>query len=409
MRRPIAIGLSPNLEFSDILRSFSHIISPFTYQKGDKIGLLEQWFRTFFGVPYAVSFNSGRGALYALLKTVGIGSLDEVLVQAFTCAAVPNAVIWLGAIPIYVDVNNSFTMNPKDLERKISKKTKVIVVQHTFGIPASLDLILKIAKVHNLWVIEDCAHVLGEEFKGKKLGTFGDAALFSFGRDKAFSSVFGGMAITKNRELGKKLRTFQKTLELPSFFWIFQQLFHPLASFVILPLYNFLIGKIFLFLLQKIRLISFPVTSKEKQARLEDQLIKKLPNALASLALFQLKRLRVFNSKRKVLSRLYIKELGEKFDIPYKKEISFLRFPILVEDRDAVMVHLRKHSVYVGKWYSEIIDPKGIDLKKMFYQRGSCPNAELLVKKILNLPCYPTLEKREAQRVIALLKNYAKP
>ncbi len=194
-RKPITISLSPNTEADDVFLAVKTIIQPLLWKTGKATSDAEQWFRNYFSVEQAVSFNSGRSALLAILKAFGIGEGDEVLVQAFTCVAVPNSVLWAGAKPVFVDIDATLNMDPKDAEKKITKNTKALIVQHTFGVPAQMDKIIALAKKHHLILIEDCAHALGATYKGKKVGTFGDAAFFSFGRDKVVSSVFGGMAI----------------------------------------------------------------------------------------------------------------------------------------------------------------------------------------------------------------------
>lgn len=402
MIRPFVISLAPNLEGKDTLLALRLLFSPWAFFNGKNIKLLEQWFRQYFSVSHAITFDSGRGALFGILKALNVSKGDEVIVQAFTCVAVPNAIIALAAKPVYVDVDEQLTMDVKDLEEKITKKTKAIIVQHTFGILAKITKIKKIARKHKLFIIEDCAHAIG-------LGIVGDAAFFSFGRDKAVSSVFGGIAITNNQTLGKKLRELQRALSYPSFFWTVQQLFHPIFFFfLILPLYNFFsLGKIILVIFQKIKLLSLPVSLAEKQGKAESVLVKKLPNALACLALFQLKRIKEFNQKREIISKKYIEELKHpSFVLPYKKTVPFLRFPVLVDKRDQLLSSLKQNGVYLGKWYSEVIDPKGTNLKAVFYQRGSCPKAEFFAKKIVNLPTYPTMTGSDVQKVIQLLKQY---
>ena len=116
-------------------------------------------------------------------------------------------------------------------------------------------------------MIEDCAHALGASYQAKQLGTFGDAAFFSFGRDKIISSVFGGMAITNNKGLGKKITQYHEKLAFPSYFWIFQQLLHPFISSVSLRFFEtFDIGKAILYLAQKLQLLSLPVYREEKSS-----------------------------------------------------------------------------------------------------------------------------------------------
>lgn len=137
----------------------------------------EDMFKKFLNVSHASSFWKGRVALYAILKALGIGEGDEVLVEGFTCVVVPNAVIFAGAKPVYIAPDpKTYNMDVSQIETAITSKTKAIIVQHTFGLPADMDSILNIAKKYNLRVIEDCAPALGAIYKGRKVGTFGDAA-----------------------------------------------------------------------------------------------------------------------------------------------------------------------------------------------------------------------------------------
>lgn len=406
--RPIAISLSPNTRAKDILLAVKLFFSPWKFFHGNGVKLLEQWFRQFFSVSHAISFSSGRAAEYAILKALDIGEGDEVLLQAYTCVVVPNAIIWTGAMPVYVDCTDLYTIDCADLESKITKKTKAILVQHTFGIPAEMGKILEIAKKYKLRVIEDCAHTIGGTYNKKRLGQFADAAFFSFGRDKAFSSVFGGMAITNIEAVGKKLRAFQRQQRNPSYAWVTQQLFHPIAFTFILPLYHFFgFGKLLLVLLQKIHTLSFPISISEKEAERKALSVKKLPNALAELALLQLKQIRAYNDKREKIAAYYMQELsGEDMLIPYKKNIPYLRFPVMTADKEKILTFMKKHNVYLGDWYSSPIDPRGVNFKKVFYQRGTCPNAERLARITINFPTYPLLNHEDLRKVIELCKRY---
>lgn len=408
MSRPIAISLSPNAQKQDVFVALKALPQRAQMQKGSSITKLEDWFSEYFSTTYNVSFYSGRACLYILLKAMGVANGDEVLLQTFTCVAVPNAIVWTGAKPVYVDINKELTIDVDDLEKKITKKTKVIVVQHTFGIPSEMEKIMAIAKKHKLFVIEDCAHGVGQEYKGKKLGTIGDAAFFSFGRDKAFSSVFGGMAITNNKKIGEHLKQFQKQADFPPLSWIKQQLLHPVLFSLVLPTYNNLqIGKILLVLFQKIRLLSFPVSQQEKAAERQELRTWRMPNALCALALLQLSRIETFNATRISFGREYMKQLENiRVKICCDKPIAFLRFPILVENRDDFLAFCKRQGVYLGKWYSEVIDPKGTNLSAVFYEMGSCLQAEKTAQQIINLPTYPTLKEKDISRIVSLLKTY---
>jgi dTDP-4-amino-4,6-dideoxygalactose transaminase len=265
--KPISISLSPNVEKDDVKIALNLIIRPWLWRRGKAVKELEGEFKKYLGVKYAVSFNSGRSSLYAILKTLELEKGSEVLLQAFTCNAVPNPILWAELEPIYADCNkNDFNIDIENLKTKITPQTKVLIVQHTFGMPINMDEINFIMRQNNLTLIEDCAHSLGAEFDNRKAGTFGKAGFFSFSRDKIISSVYGGMAVTNDDALGEKLEKLQKEFGQPSRFWIFQQIFHPIfLNYIILPIYNLLdLGKIFLVLSQWTHILSKAVSWKEK-------------------------------------------------------------------------------------------------------------------------------------------------
>ncbi len=229
--KPISISLSPNTEKEDVLLVLKLLFQPHRWQKKlpearPRATEIEEEFKKYFGVKYAISFNGGRAGLMAILAAMEIKSRDEVLLQGFTCNSAVNPILNRGAKPVFVDIDSTLNLNPEDLKKKITPKSKAVMIQHTFGWPAQIEEILKIAKggAPNLYLIEDCAHALGAKYQGKFCGTFGDAAFFSFGRDKIISSVFGGMVITNNEKMGERIKKFRDKLDYPSNFWIFQQL-----------------------------------------------------------------------------------------------------------------------------------------------------------------------------------------
>ncbi|MCX6722444.1 MAG: DegT/DnrJ/EryC1/StrS family aminotransferase, partial [Candidatus Staskawiczbacteria bacterium] len=278
--KPISISLSPNVEKDDVNLALNLVIRPWLWtrqkrsahsagqEKGKAVIELENAFKEYLGVKYAFSFNSGRSSFYAILKALELEKGSEVALQAFTCNAVPNPVLWADFTPLYIDCNlDDYNMSINDLEAKISPRTKVVVSQHTYGLPADVTKIRAICEAKSLILIEDCAHSLGSEFNNQKIGTFGKAAFFSFGRDKVISSVYGGIAVTNDDAIGKKIEELQKEFGPPSNFWILQQLLHPiLLNYIILPIYNFLdLGKIFLVLSQWFHILSKAVSWQEKQ------------------------------------------------------------------------------------------------------------------------------------------------
>lgn len=408
MFRPIAISLSPNTEKDDVLLALKTLLSPKKWLDEKKVELLENEFARRFGGKYkALAVNSGRSAQYLILKAFGIGVVDEVAIQAFTCVAVPNSIIWLNAKPLYVDIDETYNMDPKDLERKITPKTKAIITQHTFGIPADIERIKKIAQKKEIALIEDCSHSLGALYKGKEIGTIGDVAFFSFGRDKVLSSVFGGMVLCSNEALYKKIKRLRDNLEVPPKNWVAQQLFHPLAFSFILPLYNFGIGKLLLVFFQKLGFLSKAVYSEEKTCQQPKLFPAKMPGGLAAIARNQLKKLEKFNSHRRQMANFYTSLLkGLGLDLPpMPKGSIWLRYPIRHKDARALYRFAKKKGILLGNWYRGIVMPVN-DLSLVGYKKGSCPKAEVYTKTVINLPTYPTLTKKQVKSVVKIIKQW---
>jgi len=394
-KHPIFISLSPNVEKDDIFLSFKLF---FSKKKGKAIKLLEEKFK---GFGYSFSFNSGRTAFLAILKSLELEKDDEVMIQALTCNALVNPIFWSNLRPVFIDIKKeTLNINPDELEKKISSKSKVVVVQHTFGKPAELDRILEICTRHNLILIEDCAHCLGGEYNGKGLGRFGKASFFSLGRDKIISSVYGGIAVTHDKVLAEKIQQFQKQLKFPSLFWIQRQLLHPiLTKIIVMPLYRFFgIGKYFLVAFQRLKIISKAVHKMEKQGAMPKYLLKKMPNALAALGLNQLKKLERFNNHRYEIAKIYNSDAEKRV---------YMRYSIFVEDSDKILKKFKEKNIYLNDgWRKVIIVPIGTDLGKMGYKKGSCPVAEKVAKHILNLPTHINISLDNARKIKKLLKKF---
>ncbi len=351
----------------------------------------------------------------AILSSLGLNPGDEVLLQAFTCNAVPNPVIWAGLKPIFVDADEqTFNIDIEDLRRKIGPNSRAVIVQHTFGLPAEIDEIVKICEEHGLILIEDCAHSLGATYQGKKVGTFGKVSFFSFSRDKVISSVYGGMAVTNNEEVAKKLKEYQEKIGPPSCCWIFQQLLHPvLMNWIILPTYK-IFGKYILVLCQWFRILSKAVHWKEKRGKRPGYFPKRTPNALAVLALNQFKKLKRFNNHRKEMADFYRQEFEKlsftdkklSFQLPPETEQIYLRFAVKHPRAHEIIKKAWQNNLLIGDWYTSPIAPHDTKLDKMGYISGSCPTVEKLSKITLNLPTHINVSEKDAQKIIDFLKRW---
>lgn len=429
MPKIISISLSPNVFSVDIDAARRMLREPLHWQEGEYVHTLLGAFSSYYDVSEErfFSFNSGRSALLCALLSLGIGKGDEVLLQAFTCNAVPNPILWSGAMPIYVDaMQDTFSMDVSDLEKKITSRAKAIIVQHTFGLAVEMEAILSIAKRHGLFLIEDSAHALGAtyccrmrhencEVEGRKVGTLGDMAFFSFGRDKVISSVYGGMLLVNNDSLIGEIDKRYKTIAYPSISWIGQQLRHPLLIDIFLrwyniPLTNYGVGKLLLQGAQVTRYLSKAVHWKEKRGQKPHYFPRRLPNALAYLAFTQMKRLDEFNAHRRALAQLYYDELRLLKTKNYKLETLqkghiYLRYPIRHPRAEEIIRKARKRGILLGDWYTSVVAPDDTNLGAMHYQKGSCPIAEQLTRETINLPTNPNMSQDDARRAVKFLQK----
>lgn len=404
----ISISLSPNTQHDDVITALKVLFSPWVWRKGNGSEEVENWFKNYLQTENIALTNSGRSALFTILNTFGIKAGDEVIIQSFTCLAVPEVIKWVGAKPVYVDINENLNINEKDLIMKITPRTRAIIVQHTFGLPAQIDKILDLAKKNNILVIEDCAHSLGAIYKGKRIGTFGDASFFSFGRDKIISCVFGGAAAINTKDMSV-LTNFQlqkSTLKNPPTKWILQQIIHPIAFSIILPTYSFGFGKFLLVMLQRLSMLTFPILPEERKGTKPKVFPRALPNALALMAFQQIKKLKKLNEHRAKLAKYYCTMLTP---VPSIKILNFvqgavyLRFNVLTSDRDKILKEAKGQSILLGNWYHDVIDPEGTG-SLVEYKTGMCPNAEKIAKKSLNLPTNIRTTLKDAERIIDIFR-----
>jgi dTDP-4-amino-4,6-dideoxygalactose transaminase len=407
--RPISISLSPNVQPDDVKLAFSLLFQRVRPSENSEGLTLQTEFAKYLGAKHAYAFNSGRSALMAILAAMELENGSEVLLQAFTCNAAVNPIRWAGLEPVFVDCDENYNLSAADLKKKITGKSKAVMVQHTFGLPAEIDAIQKVCAEHNLILIEDCAHSLGAEYHGRRIGTFGKAAFFSFGRDKIISCVYGGMAVTDDQNLAKKIAAFQEKAGNPSDWWTFQQLLHPvLMDKIILPSYSIL-GKHLLVLFQWFHVLSKAIHWKEKRGLAPDYFPKRLPDKLAVLALNQFKKLEKFNEHRRKIAELYYNKLkGGDCVLPARpsgRKAVYLRFAIR---RDCAAKMIKKawsKNLLLGDWYRTPVDPFDTLPETMGYKKSSCPNAEAFAGKIINLPTHINIGENEARKILTFIKQ----
>ncbi len=382
------------------------------WRKGSAIGALESWFAKRYNVPDAVGFSTGREALYAILHAFGIGHGDDVVIQAYTCIVVPHAVLWNCARPVYVDIDRSLNIDVGKVESAITPNTKAVIVQHTFGMPADMNKLMNICKQRGLLLIEDVAHAFGARYQGKELGSFGDAALFSFGRDKAISSTAGGMAIAKDPEIAKRLRAIADASPYPSLLTIKQNLLHPLiVPWCAKRMGKRRLGSVLMLLAQAMRLINRVYTSREIDSKPPTMPTRRLPNAMATLAWQQLQdHHETFLAHRKTLVNFYTQWTSQRRlaqqATTANAEPSWLRFTLFVDHPQTIINAMREQGYQLGDWYKAVIMPKPHDLQLLGYVPGSCPQAEQAARTSLNLPTHIHMTQQDLIALTAALASH---
>ena len=380
---------------------------------GNCITHYEEEFKHYLGAQHAISFGAGRMAFYAILKALDIKEGDEVILPGYTCVVVPDAVIYCGAKPVYIDIDpDTLNIDISKIEGTITPRTKVIYAQHTFGSFCNVDAIMEIARKYNLKVIEDCGQALGAEYDGKKLGTFGDAAYFTTEQSKTISTGMGGMAVTNDKEIAARIRTIQtntefydkKTIQKISLqIVLFNFLYHPLIHFI---------GKYILYVLSRLNYFIQSTTEEEMRGERPVKYPARLSNLQAKVGLSQFKNINQNLEHRRKIATLYEESLEKlNYKIPKKNDSlykpAYIRYWLIANDREKLKRLFQSRGIALGEWFNCPIHPKGTSLKNVFYEVGSCPVAEYITEHNVNLPVHPKISTKDAQRVITVLRDYA--
>jgi len=177
---------------------------------GPKQEEFEDLLATYVGVPHAIAVSSGTAGLHLCIRALGIGKDDEVIVPSFAFISAAHAIRYEGATPVFVDIEpNTLNLDPARIEEAITPRTRAILVIHTFGCPANIDEIVEIARRHQLLLIEDACEAIGAEYRGRKVGTFGNAAVFAFYPNKQVTTGEGGVVVTPHAELARDIRALR--------------------------------------------------------------------------------------------------------------------------------------------------------------------------------------------------------
>jgi dTDP-4-amino-4,6-dideoxygalactose transaminase len=350
----------------EICSAMDDVLASQQFILGEQGAALEQEIARLCGAGHAVGLASGTDALIFALRACGVGAGDEVLLPPFTFVATGSAVSALGARPVFVDIDpETFNLDPKGLERRITPKTRAIIAVHLYGLPADMEPILSLARAHKLPVIEDAAQAIGARYKGRPVGSLGDAGCLSFYPTKNLGAYGdGGMLVTNSAEIAERLR----------------------------PLRNH--------------------GQTGKYVSREPGLNSRLDELQAAVLRVKLRHLSEWQKARQLHAAEYNKLLAGipgviTPRVPEGYEHVFHQFTIRIPRRDGVQKFLTERMIGSAVYY-----PVPLHLQPLYaslgHKPGDFPHAERAAQEVLSLPMYPELRAEQLQRVATALAEAVK-
>ena len=349
---------------------------------GPKTIEFESALADFLGAENVIAVNNGTSALHLALLGLGVEKDQEVIVTPLSFVASANVVLYTGAKPVFADVvPGTFNIDPQSIEEAITERTSAILPVHIAGLSAEMDEIMKIAKDHNLKVLDDAAHAIGAQYRGKMIGTIGDISAFSFFSNKNLSVGEGGAIALRDSKIADRIRLLRS---------------HGLTK-------------------------STWSRHHDKEQESQDQLYDmvelgynyRITEMGAALGIVQLNKLVSFNKRRQEAYNLYIDLLGDQAlefqDIPTHVNHSHHVLPVLVPEgkRPMIRSHLEKHGIGTSIHYTPI--HSFTFYQNLGYKLGSLPNAEMIGRRVVTLPMHQKLSEDDIHFIVGLLKEALSP
>lgn len=347
---------------------------------GPKVAKFEEMFKEYIGCKYALAVNSCTAGLHLSLIAVGIKAGDEVITAPMTFASTANVIVHTGAIPVFADIKrSSMNIDPAEIERKITKRTKAVIPVHFAGRACNMDAILDIAKRHRLSIINDGAHAIETEYKGRKIGSLGDISSFSFYVTKNIVTGEGGMATTNNKEYADKIKIYA------------------------------------LHGLNKDAWRRFSDDGYKHYSVIYPGFKYNMMDLQASIGIHQLKRIEGYSKRRRDIWRKYNNSFRNlpcfiPAEVENNTRHAFHLYTLLVDinnlttNRDGIMDALYNENIGTGVHYTALhLHP--FYAKKFNYKRGDFPNAEFVSDRTISLPLSPKLMDEDVQDVITTVRK----
>ncbi|MEE2709745.1 MAG: DegT/DnrJ/EryC1/StrS family aminotransferase [Gemmatimonadota bacterium] len=362
---------------SEEIRRVVNVLESEWLTMGLETEAFEAAFARFLDVKHSIAVTNGTAALHLAHHVMDIGPGDEVIVPSLTFVATANSVLYTGATPVFSDVagTHDFNIDPDDIERRITPRTKGIAVLHYAGYPADMDRIQSIARRHGLYVVEDAAHAPGSMYKGRKLGTIGDVGCFSFFPNKNLSTGEGGMVVTNDDRLADRIRMARSHC-MTSLTW--DRVRGHACSYDVLDLgFNYRIDEV-----------------------------------RAAMGHAQLERLESNNNRRKALMENYLTGLSgcSMIKVPFDSAEGTFAFhicPLLLAqevDRAAFMSGMKERGIQTSIHYPPV-HLFSYYKDRFGFQEGMLPVTEMITGREVTLPLYPGMSEEDVYRVVTALEE----
>lgn len=363
------VSIAKPLMGEEELEAIRKVLESGMIAHGPEVESFEREFAEYIGVEHAVTVANGTAALDLLLKAYAVGPGDEVVTTPFTFVATANAVLYQGAKPVFADINpRTYNIDPNSVLEAITPRTKAIIVVHLYGQPADMKALMEIAEDHKLLLIEDAAQAHGAEFEGKKAGSLGDAAIFSFYATKNMTTGEGGMVTTNDRRIADRVKLLRD---------------HGQA---------------------------------EKYLHVELGYNLRMTSIQAAIGRVQLRKLDRFNEMRRRNAKLLtegissIRGLTPPYEDPRVKHV-YHQYVVRVEDgfpltRDELKEFLSEKGIGTAVHYPIPVFLQPL-YRRLGYPSNICSNSIEASRRVLSLPVHPALTEQQLRHVIECLKEAA--
>lgn len=388
--------------------NYEELIAAFSFFRKNSVCKFEEEFAKKLETEYALAFPYGRSALYAILKSLNISN-QEIILPAYTCVVVANAIVHSGNIPRFVDISlDDYNMDLNLLEQNITERTGAIIATHLFGYPLNVNLLNEIVNLaekkygKKIRIIQDCAHSFGAKWNEMPVNTKGDVAFYGLNVSKIISSIFGGMITTNDHELYRKLEKYRRqTFKTPTFLKTLKRLLYLVA---VKSAFNKSIYGFINYLEEETKLIdSFTQYYQEDIIDLPQDYEDFMIDIEARVGLIQLNKYNKILKRRREIAHYYsdkLQDLKQLILPPIKDGATYSHYVIRVDNRKKYMNYMRKRGVQLG-WLIEYSIP---ELKA--YQKWKIteyPNSNRCAQTTINLPNWPGMRKKELDYIITEL------